>query len=70
MNWKYKATLQSLFSIIPFGEHINYLFQKRITKTLPIKEIELKQKLLWTQKHIENFQKYNSSKVQYQILSK
>jgi SAM-dependent methyltransferase len=61
MYWKYKATLQSLFSIIPFGEHINYLFQKRITKTLPIKEIELKQKLLWTQKHIENFQKYNSS---------
>lgn len=63
MNWKYKATLQSLFSIIPFGEHINYLFQKRITKTLPIKEIELKQKLLWTQKHIENFQKYNYSNI-------
>lgn len=61
MNWKYKATLQCLFSVIPFGENINYFFQRRITKTLPIKEIEIKQKLLWTKKHIENFQKYNSS---------
>lgn len=46
MNWKYKATIQSMFSIIPFGEYINYLFQTKIIKSLPIQETELKQKLL------------------------
>jgi SAM-dependent methyltransferase len=61
MNWKYKATLQYIFSIIPFGEYMNYFFQTKITRNLPIREIKFKEKLLLAQKHFENFQKYNSS---------
>ena len=61
MNWKYKAILQSIFSIIPFGEYMNYFFQTKITRNLPIKETEFKERLFLAQKHIENFQKYNSS---------
>jgi ubiquinone/menaquinone biosynthesis C-methylase UbiE len=61
MNWKYKATLQSIFSIIPFGEYMNYVFQTKITRNLPVKETKFKEKLLLAQKHLKNFQKYNSS---------
>ena len=35
MNWRWKAVLQLAFSTAPRGEHLNYLLQKRLTKSLP-----------------------------------
>lgn len=40
---------------------MNYFFQTKITRNLPIKETGFKEKLLLARKHIENFHKYNSS---------
>ncbi|MCC5650346.1 hypothetical protein LC609_10945 [Nostoc sp. XA013] len=63
MDWKYKAGLQYILSRIPFGEDI-YLFQKNITKNLPLKESKIKEKLLIAEQHIENFHKYSSDSLE------
>ncbi len=36
MDWRLKATLQNVFSRVPGGESLNHLFQKYVTRTLPI----------------------------------
>ena len=38
MDFRYKCFLQQIFSNIPFGVRLNYLFQKNITKSLFSKE--------------------------------
>lgn len=58
MVWKYKAILQNAFSNIPFGKSFNYFFQKYITRNLPVKDTELKEKFYFASKHISNFNKY------------
>ena len=35
MNWKYKAALQLAVSHLPFGERLNHLLQRHLTKSLP-----------------------------------
>jgi hypothetical protein len=39
LNWKYKAVLQAILSVMPFGESINYKLQK-INKSHDIKNID------------------------------
>lgn len=34
MNWRYKAALKYALSALPQGEHVDYLFQRYVTKTL------------------------------------
>jgi hypothetical protein len=36
MDWRMKAALQNVFSRVPGGESLNHLFQKYVTRTLPI----------------------------------
>src|SRR6478672_2297624 len=38
MKWIYKAMTQKALSNLPFGEQINYFFQKNITKAIPVSE--------------------------------
>lgn len=38
MNWKYKAIIEHIFSIIPFGQNLNYFFQKYVSKSLPVND--------------------------------
>ncbi len=59
MNWKYKALLQQVFSLIPFGENLNYWCQKELTKSLPAKLPDLIKKIDEAKKHLEAFNKYN-----------
>lgn len=35
MKWVAKAFLQKAFSLLPYGESVNYMFQRYITKSLP-----------------------------------
>jgi hypothetical protein len=35
VNWRAKAAAQGVFSYAPYGDRLNYLFQRRVTKTLP-----------------------------------
>ncbi len=57
MKWQLKAGLQNIFSFLPSGENLNYLFQKKVTKSLPVNESDLREILLFGKQHIANFQK-------------
>jgi len=53
MNWKYKALLQQLFSITPAGETLNHLFQRHVTRKLPISDASLQQSIRYAQRHLD-----------------
>jgi len=57
MNWKYKAFLQQILSLIPFGEEINYWCQKKLTKSLPSDLSVFIKKINEAEKHFEVFNK-------------
>jgi len=62
MNFKYKCFLQKLFSNIPRGEIINYFFQKKIMKNLPISDDEFIIKVNDALKYYHQYNKYNKIK--------
>lgn len=62
MNFKYKAYIQKFFSIIPYGERINYFFQKYITHSLPISDSDFSEKIETVKLHFNNFSKYSGDK--------
>jgi SAM-dependent methyltransferase len=59
MNWKYKAFLQQVFSVLPFGEEMNYFFQKKVTKSLPSTLPVFIEKINEAKKHFEVLNKYD-----------
>jgi len=59
MNFKFKAKIQNLFSVLPKGENINYFFQKHVTKSLPISDEDFKIKLETVKLHFDNYVKYS-----------
>lgn len=59
MNWKYKALLQQAFSLIPFGEEMNYFSQKKVTKSLPSNPSTFIKKITEAEKHFDVFNKYH-----------
>jgi hypothetical protein len=58
MNWKWKAFLQMVLSVIPGGEHGNYLFQKYITRTLPTSDTGFADHVRYAQQHIAAINRY------------
>lgn len=62
MNFKYKCYIQQFFSAIPYGEKLNYLFQKNITKTLPVSDSKFLFKVEMAIKHKDNYKEFNSVK--------
>ena len=40
MNFRYKAILQNIFSKMPLGEEANYVFQRHISRSLPVSDNE------------------------------
>ncbi|MFK7832224.1 MAG: class I SAM-dependent methyltransferase [Winogradskyella sp.] len=59
MNFKLKCYVQRFFSSIPNGEKLNYLFQKNITKTLPVSDPKFLFKVEMAVKHHDNFKAFN-----------
>lgn len=59
MNFKLKCIVQHFFSAVPNGEKLNYLFQKNITKTLPVADAKFLYKSNVAFKHHENFEGFN-----------
>lgn len=58
VNWKYKALLQFVFSNAPFGAHVNYLFQRYVTKVLPNSDVKFIDIVAKAKNHIEFFRCY------------
>lgn len=61
MNFIYKCYLQKLFSIIPRGERLNFLFQKHITKSLPVNDECFIERMVIAKEHFDKFTKYGRS---------
>jgi hypothetical protein len=58
MNWKYKALLQFVFSNVPFGELLNYFFQRHVTRSLPTSDAKFSSIVSFAKDHIDVCQKY------------
>lgn len=58
MTWRYKAHLQFVFSIVPFGDRLNYLCQRRVTRTLPISDAKFVYIVSVASEHIEIVRQY------------
>ncbi len=63
MNWKAKAYLQKILGWLPFGNSINYFFQRKITKNLPVTEKIFTEKITLAKYHFDNFIKYSTNKI-------
>src|SRR5207245_8268585 len=53
MDWRVKAALQGVFSRAPFGEALNYWFQRHVTRSLPIDATRLDEIVVRAGRHIE-----------------
>lgn len=59
MDFRYKSGLQSLFSVLPHGDTLNYLFQRRVSRSLPIGEKRLRDKIATAQYHLDTFRTFS-----------
>jgi len=62
MNFKYKCYLQKVLSKIHNGDRLNYLFQKFVTRNLPVSDSQFLAKIDIVMKHYHNFLEYNELK--------
>lgn len=58
MNWRYKALLQLVFSNIPCGERLNYLFQRFVMKSLPVSDAKFVSIVTSAKEHMDIVNKY------------
>lgn len=64
MNWKAKALAQTLFSAFPRGERLNYVCQRFVTRTLPVREDLFAQYIAFAREHLAFFQKHGTRPIE------
>lgn len=60
MDFRVKCLIQSIFSAVPKGELLNYVFQKYISKSLPPQNPEFLTKVGEALSHLRNFEDFNT----------
>ena len=63
MNWRYKALLQLAFSNLPYGERLNYVFQRYITRSLPNSDAKFASIVTSAEEHIDVCRNYLGSQL-------
>src|SRR5699024_7256126 len=58
-DWRLKAAIQTIFSRVPVGERLNYELQRRVTRTLPISDVELTAQVGKAQRHLATFARHS-----------
>jgi SAM-dependent methyltransferase len=58
MRWLAKAALQRGFGALPQGEQLNYVFQRRVLRSLPAGEAALRQKLARARQHVDTYREH------------
>jgi len=58
MRWLAKAALQRGFGALPQGEQLNYVFQRRVLRSLPAGDGALRQKFSRAQQHVAAFEEH------------
>jgi len=63
MNWKHKAFAQKMFSGTPYGESLNYLAQRWVTKSLPSPDAVVLEEAAIAAKHLDAFFRYGRKEI-------
>jgi SAM-dependent methyltransferase len=58
VNWLLKAALQKGMSALPASQGVNYVFQRRVTRTLPIGDAGVRRKFLRAAAHFDAFREH------------
>ena len=58
MRWLAKAALQRLFGTLPQGERLNYVFQRRVLRSVPVGDAALRQKFTRARAHLGAYEEY------------
>ncbi len=59
-SWMLKAAVQGTLSLLPASQRWNYLFQKYVTRTLPLTAQKFEFKVDQCRQHIENYLRFSS----------
>ena len=54
-HWKLKAAIQTILSVTPGGARTNYWFQRWVTRTLPISDVELRSQVAKAQRNLSAY---------------
>lgn len=58
MRWLAKAAVQRLLGTLPQGERLNYVFQRRVLRSLPVGEATLRQKFTRSLAHLRAYDEH------------
>jgi SAM-dependent methyltransferase len=58
MRWLAKAALQRLLGTLPQGERLNYVFQRRVLRSLPVGEATVRQKFTRSLAHLAAYEQH------------
>jgi SAM-dependent methyltransferase len=58
MRWLAKAALQRVLGALPQGERLNYVFQRRVLRSLPVGQAALRQKFARALAHLGAYEQY------------
>lgn len=60
MDWRYKAGVSTVFSHAPFGHRMYVLFQRRVTRTLPVSDTAFVENVEFGREHLALLQKHEA----------
>jgi hypothetical protein len=60
MKWILKAFLQRTIGVLPAHERINYFFQKKITKNLPVTDVTFDEKIELAAQRVDLFRRFSN----------
>ncbi len=64
MDWRAKALVQGVFSALPAGTQLNYLFQRHVTHGLPLSEAKLDEKVEVSLRHVAAVERHAAKPVE------
>jgi len=67
VDWRFKACLQGVFSLLPWGERLNHVFQRYVTHTLPLDENRFQGMLSTSKQHVENLRMHVSKPLEQAV---
>lgn len=56
-DWRLKAAIQTVLSVVPQGHRLNYLLQRHVTRTLPVSDAELRSQAMKAMRHLDAYQR-------------
>ena len=61
--WQAKAALQQIFSHLPSGHRVNYVFQRRVTHGLPVSDDSLRSSIATVEQHMRGLTEHTKTPI-------